>query len=245
MAYPPWHPGTEPCGFPTARILGMTSPHAEARADGGMVATPHRLASEAGADALRRGGNASAAGVAAAATIAVVYPHMNSIGGDSFWLLYDAGGARVRALNAAGRSAAAATLETYRARFGDTMPVRGGMAALMVPGAVSGWWEAHRYSRATMGSPLAFRELLAHAIAHARDGIAPSASQRRITAQASALFAADAPPEVRATFWPHFHPERLRAERFVQTALAETLTRVAEGGADEFYRGALAKRIAE
>src|SRR5438105_4755465 len=112
MAFPPWVLAMDPCGSPTARISGMTSLQAEAHAGGGMVASPHRLASEAGVDALRRGGNAVDAAVAAAATIAVVYPHMNSIGGDSFWLLYDAASARVRALNAAGRSAAAATLET-------------------------------------------------------------------------------------------------------------------------------------
>jgi len=62
---------------------------------GGMVAAPHHLAAEAGRDALRRGGNALDAAVAAAATIAVVYPHMNSIGGDSFWLIYDAGRGRL------------------------------------------------------------------------------------------------------------------------------------------------------
>ncbi len=214
------------------------------RDSGGMVAAPHHLAAEAGLDAFRRGGNALDAAVAAAAAIAVVYPHMNSIGGDSFWLIYDAGRGRLRALNAAGRSAGAATIETYRARFGDTMPARGGPAALMVPGTVAGWEEAHRYSREHMASPLSFAELLASAIEHAREGFAPSASQRRVTADAGALFAADAAPEVRATFWPLFHPDRLRAPRFVQRDLATTLERIAEGGADELYRGTLAKRLA-
>jgi gamma-glutamyltranspeptidase len=216
----------------------------QTRADGGVVAAPHRLAAEAGIDALRRGGNAVDAAVAAAATIAVVYPHMNSIGGDSFWLIYDAGRGRLRALNAAGRSAAAATLEGYRARFGAVMPVRGGMAALTVPGTVAGWWDAHHMSREVMGSPLSFPTLLAHAIEHAREGFPPSAGQRRVTAAAAPLFAPEAAPEIRATFWPQFHPDRLAAERFLQPALADTLAAVATGGADEFYRGTLARRIA-
>ena len=54
---------------------------------GGMVTAPHHLASEAGRDILRDGGNAVEAMIAAAATIAVVYPHMNAIGGDGFWLI--------------------------------------------------------------------------------------------------------------------------------------------------------------
>src|SRR5262249_6722092 len=61
---------------------------AESRAPRGMVATPHLLASQSGVAALRAGGNALDAAIAAAATIAVVYPHTNGVGGDHFWLIY-------------------------------------------------------------------------------------------------------------------------------------------------------------
>ncbi|PYM16482.1 MAG: gamma-glutamyltransferase [Candidatus Rokuibacteriota bacterium] len=210
-----------------------------------MVATPHRLASEAGVGIFRRGGNALDAAVAAATTIAVVYPHMNGVGGDNFWLIHDAENGTLTALNAAGRSAASATLESYRMRFGDAIPTRGGPAALTVPGVVSGWWETHTYSRTRMRSPIAWSTLFDSAIRHARQGFPPSGGQQRVTATADALFAPGAPSEVRATFWPIFHPERLGAERFVQPALAETLALVAERGADEFYRGALAARVVE
>ena len=57
------------------------------RAYGGMVTAPHHLAAEAGLGVLKDGGNAVEAMVAMAAAIAVVYPHMNSIGGDGFWLI--------------------------------------------------------------------------------------------------------------------------------------------------------------
>jgi gamma-glutamyltranspeptidase/glutathione hydrolase len=217
----------------------------ETRATRGLVATPHALASEAGVAVLRSGGNALDAAIAAAATIAVVYPHMNSLGGDNVWLIYDAGRRRLRGLNAAGRAAAAATLERYRARHGTAIPARGGAAALTVPGVVSGWWEAHTYSREVMGSPIEWGALLDDAVRQARAGFPPSAGQRRVTAGARDLFTEAADPEVRGTLWPIYHPDRLAAPRFVQAELAQTLARVAEGGAEAFYHGALARRLAE
>jgi gamma-glutamyltranspeptidase len=216
----------------------------ETRARQGLVATPHVLASEAGCRALRRGGNAVDAAVAAAATLAVVYPHMNGIGGDNVWLIYDAGRRRLRALDAIGRSAAAADLSDYRARFGAAIPARGGAAALTVPGAVSGWWQAHAYSRDLLGSSLGWGSLLEDAVAHARHGFPVSAGQRRVSAAAHDLFTGEVDAAVRHTLWPIYHPERLASERFVQPALASTLGQVAEGGADELYRGALARRLA-
>lgn len=217
---------------------------AEAHARRGLVCTPHALASEAGLDAFRRGGNALDAAIAAAATIAVVYPHMNGIGGDNVWLIYDAGRRRLRALNAIGRSAAAADLASYRARFGAAIPARGGAAALTVPGTVSGWWEAHVYSRDTMGTTLSWASLLEAAIAHAVEGIPVSPGQRRVTAAARDLFGDAADADVRASLWPIYHPDRLDG-RFAQIALAATLTRIADDGAEAFYRGPLGRRIAE
>jgi gamma-glutamyltranspeptidase len=210
----------------------------------GLVVSPHHLASEAGQAVFARGGNAVDAAVAAAATIAVVYPHMNGIGGDSFWLIFDARAGLLLALNAAGRSAGAADLDAYRSRHGSAIPTRGGPAALTAPGAVSGWWHAHRHSAERMGSPIAWRDLLDSAIEHAREGFPPSAGQRRVTATAPALFDASAPDEVRRTLWPIFHPDRVAGERFTQPDLAQTLEQIAGGGAEEFYRGDLARRIA-
>src|SRR2546429_1196825 len=86
----------------------------EARASRGLVATPHALASEAGLAVLERGGNAVDAAIAAGAAIAVVYPHMNGVGGDSFWLIYDARNDRLRALNAARRSAGGPDPQAHR-----------------------------------------------------------------------------------------------------------------------------------
>ena len=72
---------------------------------------------------------------------------MNGIGGDSFWLIYDAVHGRLLALNAAGRSAAGVDLDDVPGAFGASIAPRGGPAALTVPGTVAGWWSAHAYSR--------------------------------------------------------------------------------------------------
>jgi oxamate amidohydrolase len=150
----------------------------------------------------------------------------------------------LRGLNAAGRSAAAADLESYRARFGAAIPARGGAAALTVPGVVSGWWEAHALSRDALGSPIGWRELIGDAIVHAREGFPPSPGQRRETADADDLFGSSAPLALHPTLWRVYHPDFLTRERFVQTDLARTLEEIAAGGAETFYRGPLARRIA-
>src|SRR4029434_10062880 len=193
---------------------------------------------------LRRGGNAVDAAIAAGATIAVVYPHMNGVGGDSFWLIYDGRNRVLRGLNAAGRSAGAGDLETYRERFGAAIPVRGGAAALTVPGVVSGWWEAHALSRDALASRVAWPTLLEAAIVHAREGFPPSPGQRRETADATDLFGDQVSIDLRDGLRSIFHPEILTRERFVQADLAATLEEIARGGGDAFYRGALARRIA-
>src|SRR3954468_5784324 len=104
----------------------------------GMVTSPHRLASQAGLQILREGGNAIEAAVATAAALAVVYPHMNSIGGDGFWLIAEPGRSPL-AIDAAGRAGAAATPALYRERGLTAVPWRGPLAANTVAGTISGW----------------------------------------------------------------------------------------------------------
>src|SRR5258705_2919060 len=112
----------------------------------GVVCAPHRAAVEAGRAVLAERGNAIEAMVAMAATIAVVYPHMNGIGGDGFWLVREPSG-RVRALMAAGRPGEHARPELYRDY--DAIPSRGALAAFTVPGAISGWMLALDVAQAT------------------------------------------------------------------------------------------------
>src|SRR5262247_1659627 len=144
----------------------------------GVVAAPHHAAVEAGRAALAEGGNVLEAMVAMAAMIAVVYPHMAQLGGDGFWLVREPSG-RVRALMAAGRSGADARRELYRDY--ETIPPRGALAALTVPGAIAGWPLALEAASAHGGRmPLA--NLLAPAIRHAGEGYVVTRSQAALTA---------------------------------------------------------------
>jgi gamma-glutamyltranspeptidase len=209
-----------------------------------MVATPSALASQAGVSVLREGGNAVDAAIAAATTIAVTYPHMNGVGGDNFWLIYDARAGRVRALCGAGRSAAAATIDWYAARgMARAIPTRGGPAALTVPGAVDGWWQAHAMSRADLGSSIPWTRLLDDAIAYAQDGFTPSRSQRTPPPREPDLFGDRAIDPIRLHLWPLYHPETLRNGRLVQRDLGRTLKAIRDGGPDAFYRGEIAGRL--
>src|SRR5688572_32858726 len=104
----------------------------------GMAVAPHALAAQSALAVLREGGNAIEATIAAAATIAVVYPHMNSIGGDSFWLMHVPGHAP-GAIDASGAAASKASIDWYRSRgVEDAIPFRGGLAANTVAGTVAG-----------------------------------------------------------------------------------------------------------
>src|SRR3954447_8885869 len=115
----------------------------------GVVAAPQRAAAEAGSDILADGGNAIEAMIAMAATIAAAYPHMNHVGGDGFWLFRDGSG-RMRAIEAAGFAGERARRDLY----GDyeSIPARGPLAALTVPGAVGGWALAAEAARVAGGN---------------------------------------------------------------------------------------------
>ena len=145
----------------------------------GMAVAPHHLASQSALAILREGGSAIEAMVAAAAAIAVVYPHMNGLGGDGFWLIVPPEGDPI-AIDASGAAGSLATLEAYAGQ--QHIPHRGPQAALTVAGTVSGWDEALRISRDLTGRALPVARLLADAIGYAEDGIPVTASQAHATA---------------------------------------------------------------
>jgi gamma-glutamyltranspeptidase len=159
-----------------------------ARGFGGMVTAPHHLAAQAGRDVLADGGNALEAALAAAAVIAVAYPHMNGLGGDAFWL-YAAPGEPPRGIDGCGPAGAGATIARYREAGCDAVPVRGPLAANTVAGAVAAWDLAHRAAR-QWGGRLALERLLEPAIHYARDGVAVTRSLHRDVAAAADELAA-------------------------------------------------------
>lgn len=204
----------------------------------GMAVTPHHLASQSALAILREGGSAIEAMVAAASTIAVVYPHMNGLGGDGFWLIVPPDGDPI-AIDASGAAGARATPQAYEGMA--HIPHRGPQAALTVAGTVSGWEEALSISHDLCRSHLPLTRLLEDAIGYATHGIPVTASQARATA--SKLDELRHQPGFADTFLVNGLPPEA-GSRFLQPALANTLRRLTEEGLDSFYRGPLAGHLA-
>jgi len=135
-----------------------------------MMVAPHHLAAKTGYDILKEGGNAIEAMIASAAMISVVYPHMNSMGGDNFWLISD-NNQKVTAIDSCGYVAKKADLYYYKKQGFKSIPSRGALAALTVPGAVAGWKQAYDFS-VKLGGKLPLSRLLLDAEQTAKDGIA-------------------------------------------------------------------------
>jgi len=207
----------------------------------GMISAPHHLAAEAGANVLRAGGNAVEAMVAAAAAIAVVYPHMNSIGGDGFWIISEPGKEPI-GIDACGPAAKLASRDAYK-KFGcDAIPARGPLAALTVAGTVSGW-SAALEAASGWGKAMPLSDILADAIAHARGGVSVTRGQEELTRdkfdelKAVAGFA--------ETYCTANGEVLVEGAALKQSALAATLERLGEVGLDDFYRGDIARSLAD
>ena len=217
--------------------MNITTGRPVTMAPNGMVTCPHSLASQAGVDALRAGGSAVDAAIAASSALAVLYPHMTGVGGDAFWLIYDAKKNVVRCLDGGGRGAASASAKWFRDKGMSEIPFRGILpATLTTPGAVSSWAEAHReYGR------LPFQRNLDAAIAYARDGFPVT---ERLAGWIESV-AADLNPhaETMAIFMPGGKVPRA-GSKLTNPNLARTLTALAEGGHAGFYDGPVAQELA-
>ena len=223
---------------------------AGAMATRGMVTAPHALATQAGVDVLRAGGNAVDAAIAVVATLSVVYPHMCGLGGDNFWLIHAAGPGSLRALNGSGRSGERASIAFYRDQGLDRIPVRGFLAANTVPGAVSGWDAAYRFAREAMGPGLPWPRLLESAIGYARDGFPVSPGLASWLATDAATTDRESRhlgrfPDFTRTFLKPGGRPYAQGEVMHLPELARTLECLAADGADAFYRGPIAARIAD
>ena len=198
-----------------------------------MVACPHSLASSAGVDALRAGGSAVDAAIAAATVLGVAYPHMCGIGGDAFWLIYDARRRKIEYLEGGGRAAANGTLDFFHQKSLEEIPFRGILpATLTTPGSVASFCEAHaRYGRLPLARDLE------NAIGYARDGHPVTARVSRWIEQTAAELAQD--PGCAELFLPAPRP----GARLRNLALARTLEAIAADGRAGFYEGAVASSL--
>lgn len=201
----------------------------------GMVTAPHHLASQAGLDVLRDGGNAVEAAVATAACLAVVYPHMTGIGGDGFWVIAEPDG-RVHGIHGCGGAAAKADLALYTGL--EAVPTRGPLAANTVAGTISGWVAALETAQGT----LSLERLLRDAIAHAEAGVAVTAGGAAIAAGKGDELRVQ-PGAYAAIFEPEGRPLR-QGDVLRQPVLAQTLRGLVARGLDDFYHGDLAALIA-
>jgi gamma-glutamyltranspeptidase/glutathione hydrolase len=203
----------------------------------GMVACSHALAAEAGVEILKAGGSAVDAAIAAGAVLSVVYPHMTGLGGDAFWLIYDASRNAVRFLDGGGQAAASAAAGWFGARGISEIPYRGILpATLTVPGAVDSWCEAH----AALGAVPFARDLSA-AIEYARDGFPVTERVSRwiaLTAEQGA-FNDD------AARWllPGGAAPR-PGTRLAHPGLARCIESIADRGRAGFYEGEVARELA-
>jgi gamma-glutamyltranspeptidase len=232
MAAPP-----ESAGRPTTMAPGV------------MVVTPSAIATESGVNVLRQGGNALEAAVAAAATMAVVYPHYNSLGGDNYWLIYNARTGETTGLNGSGRSGEKATIGFYESKGLKSIPARGWLSAITVPGVVAGWGEAWRYAEGPMGGKRSWASLLTDAVGYAENGFPVSIGQAKWTKIATdesdeVIKKLQRFPSFAATYLkPNGQPYEV-GEVFRQPELTATLRRIIEHGDREFYEGETARRIA-
>jgi gamma-glutamyltranspeptidase len=214
----------------------------------GMVTSPNHLASQAGVAILRKGGNAVEAAISVASTLAVVYPHMAALGGDGFWLVHNARTGDLLGINASGRAGKNATIESYKRDGYKRIPARGYLSANTVPGAVSGWDEAYRYSREQMDPGVSWGNLFSSAILYAEAGFPVSTSLAKwlainVDPADSELNCLQRFAGFRKTFLkgglePYGAGEILR-----QSDLSKTLRLLAQQGASEFYSGEIANRI--
>ena len=205
----------------------------------GAVVAPHHLATAAGLAILRAGGHAVDAAIATNAVLAVVLPSGCGLGGDAFWLIWDAATRRQFALNGSGRAPAGADAAALRAQGLRAMPIRGPLT-VTVPGAVRSWGDAHaRFGRLSRDAILAPAIELAAGGFPAWDGFIDAVERMTpIVADTLGPTAAFA-----SVYRPNGRPWR-PGERVRFTALAGTLERLAAEGFDAFYDGDLGERQA-
>src|SRR5580704_12386869 len=197
----------------------------------GAVAANHPLAAQAGLLALRAVGNAVDAAVATALTLAVVEPMMSGLGGDAFYHLFDAKTGRSIVVNGTGPAPLAATPERYAGGIPRTGPL-----SMSVPGLVAGLGMMHhRFGH------LPWSDLFVEAISYARDGFGATLHYRHFAAEHLATLRADR--RSAAAFLADGMAPPVGAP-IVQPDLACTLEEIATEGAECFYRGALAHRLA-
>lgn len=201
-----------------------------------MAATSHTLSTETAISILRAGGNAMDAAIAACAVQCVVEPGSTGIGGDNFCLYSPAGSSKPIAFNGSGKAATGATTDYY-AGLGMTELPRQSPHSVVVPGALDAWCRLS----ADHGR-LPMKDLLAPAIAYARDGYPVSSRVSADWAGAAEMMRAN--ETMARIFLKEGKPPKVGSVHR-QPELAATMQAVADGGRDAFYTGEIAKDMVD
>ncbi len=197
----------------------------------GIVATSQTLASQAGAQVLAEGGNALDAAIAANAVLQLVEPMSNGMGGDLFVIYRDAKTNKLYGINASGWAPQGLSIEYLRSKGISSMP-QTGIHAVTVPGCVDGWEKLHRrFGR------MPWAELFRPAIYYAREGF-PVTEIIHGGWEAAAA-------KIQGTFFLPGGKAPAVGDVFRNPGLARAFEAVAAGGANEFYRGGVARAILE
>lgn len=224
-------------------FYNLTNPYPIKRnpayAKNGMVATSQATAAQAGLEIMKKGGNAIDAAIATAATLTVVEPTSNGIGGDAFALVWTKG--KLHGLNSSGRSPKSISIEALKEKGIEEIPDYGWLP-VTVPGAPGAWAElSERFGK------LPLKEVLAPAIKYAEEGYAVPANLSRLWNSAYKTFKKNCTDDVFDSWFKTFAPEG-RAPRageiWASPDHANTLRSIAETNAESFYRGELAEKIA-
>ncbi len=206
----------------------------EVIAEHGMACTSQPLATQVALDILKEGGSAIDAAIAANATLGLMEPTGNGMGGDLFAIVWDAEEEKLYGLNASGRSPKSLTLDYFKENGYDRIPALGPLP-VSVPGCVDGWFELHgKFGK------LAMEDILDPAITYAREGF-PVSELIAYYWQRNAYILKDFPG-----FAEIFMPNGKAPEKgdiFKNPYLANTLETIAQEGRDAFYKGDIAKAI--
>lgn len=222
----------------------QTYPYAVPRqatyAQKGMVATSQPLASQAGLEILKRGGNAIDAAIATAACLTVVEPTSNGIGGDAFALVWRKG--KLHGLNASGKSPKKISIEAVKALGYEEMP-KYGWVPVTVPGAPGAWAElSKRFGK------LPFQEVLQPAITYAREGFPVSPILSRFWKRAYQAYKQHFTDNIFREWFATFAPKGrapVAGELWHSPNHANTLQKIADSYGESFYQGELAEHIAQ
>lgn len=219
------------------RITGRKfTTRSEVIAQHGMAATSQPLATQVALDILKKGGNAIDAAIAANAVLGLMEPTGNGMGGDLFAIIWDSKTEQLYGLNASGRSPHSLTLEYFKSNGYEKIPAYGPLP-VSVPGAVDGWFEMHgKFGTMDM------QEILQPAINYAKDGFPVSELIAWYMEKGAANLQRF--PGFKEVYMPNGRTPK-KGEIFKNSGLANTLEKIAKGGRDAFYKGDIAKTIAD